>query len=152
MQVKSKISVLNRDFCFAHTSKAASLRITRVFSCYRNFATELWSLAENRARKLGRSKGLFQFSNFKFQVSRIVNFELWIVNFELPTSLEPYPLLSPCYPLAIPLLSSYYPLAIVAQNNIQTNGSDIQIFKFVNYCRFIIKKYKTVLSKKKRFL
>ena len=141
MQVKSKISVFNRDFCFAHTSKAASLHITRIFSCCRNFATELWSLAENRARKLGRSKGLFQFSIFNFQVSILKFPELSILNFEIPTSLEPYPLLSPCYPLAI-----------VAQNNIQTNGSDIQIFKFVNYCRFIIKKYKTVLSKKKRFL
>ena len=63
----------------------------------------------------------------------------------------PHSNLTPCYPLAIPLLSSYYPLAIVAQNNIQTNGSDIQIFKFVNYCRFTIKKYKTVLNKKTIF-
>jgi hypothetical protein len=63
----------------------------------------------------------------------------------------PHSNLTPCYPLTIPLLPSCYPLSIVAQNNIQTNGSDIQIFKFVNYCRFIIKKYKTVLSKKRDF-
>ena len=103
LQVKSKISVLNRDFCFAHTSKAASLRMTREISAE---AKDFFN---------------FQLSSFNSQVSRIVNFELWITYLTrtLPLAI---PLLSPCYPLAIPFLLSHK--TIYKQM--------VRIFKFLN--------------------